>query len=306
MKLYFAPLEGITTYTYRNLHNEMFGMCDAYFAPFISPTDNEKLSTKNMRGILPLNNTVNLKVQCLANSATAFVEFSKKVIEYGYDEVNLNLGCPSGTVVKKNKGSGALKDLEKLDDFLCYIFSNSDLRISVKTRTGYYSHSEFKEILDIYNKYPIHELIIHPRIREEYYSGKPNMDSFSLAYSMNKGNIIYNGDIESVDDYNNIIVSYPEIKGVMIGRGAIKNPAIFREIKGGKKISTDELIKFSNELEKRYLIVLQSETYTLQKLKEIWSHSIKNFENQDKILKAINKSKKLSELNNAVNYLPII
>lgn len=306
MKLYFAPLEGITTYTYRNLHNEMFGMCDAYFAPFISPTDNEKLSTKNMRGILPLNNTVNLKVQCLANSAKAFVEFSKKVIEYGYDEVNLNLGCPSGTVVKKNKGSGALKDLEKLDDFLCYIFSNTDCKISVKTRTGYYSHSEFKEILDIYNTYPIHELIIHPRIREEYYSGKPNMDSFSLAYSMNKGNIIYNGDIESVDNYNNIIVSYPEIKGVMIGRGAIKNPAIFREIKGGKKISSDELIKFTNELEKRYLVVLESEIYTLQKLKEIWVHTIKNFNNQDKILKAIKKSKKLTEFNNAINCLPII
>ena len=168
MKLYFAPMEGITTYTYRNAHAEMFGMCDAYFAPFITPTDNEKISIKNLRDILQENNETNLKVQVLSNSQTAFVEFAKRISELGYNEVNLNLGCPSGTVVKKGRGAGFLKDVEKLDRFFDDVFSKTDIKISVKTRTGFYSHEEFGELLSVYNKYPITELTIHPRVREEF------------------------------------------------------------------------------------------------------------------------------------------
>ncbi len=304
MNLYFAPLEGVTTYTYRNVHNEMFGMCDSYFAPFITPTDNEKLSMKTMRDILPKNNSVKLKVQCLANSENAFVEFTKKVKELGYDEVNLNLGCPSGTVVKKSKGAGALRDLDRLREFLDYIFENSKTGISIKTRTGFYSHDEFTDIMEIYKDYPMTELIIHPRVREEYYNGTPNISAFEVAYSMDKLKLCYNGDIFSAYDYERIINKYPKLSGVMLGRGAIKNPAIFREIKGGARLKTAELVAFSNELERRYLVVLGSEVYTLHKLKEIWMHSIRNYPMEKKIFKAIKKSNKLSDLNNAINCLP--
>ncbi|MBQ4145774.1 MAG: tRNA-dihydrouridine synthase, partial [Clostridia bacterium] len=143
MKLYFAPLEGITTFTYRNTHFEMFGGCDEYFSPFLTPTDNERLSAKTMRDILPEKNTVNLRVQCLANSGEAFINLVEKISRYGYNEVNLNLGCPSGTVVKKSKGSGALRNLDQLYSFLDYIYSHSKMDISIKSRTGFSSHTEF-------------------------------------------------------------------------------------------------------------------------------------------------------------------
>ncbi len=306
MKLYFAPLEGITTYTYRNAHFEMFGGCDEYYAPFITPCENEKLSIKNMRDILPENNKVKVKVQALASSGGAFVDFTKKIAEHGYDEVNLNVGCPSGTVVKKGRGAGALRDTEMLNEFLNYIFEHSELKISIKTRTGFYSHDEFDELLDIFNKYPVSELIVHPRVREDYYKLKPNMQSFDKAYNNCAAMLCYNGNVYSAEDYTNIVCSYPNLNSIMIGRGAIKNPAIFREIKGGAKLTTSELVSFSNLLEKRYFELLDSDMYTLHKLKEIWIYAMQNYPEQNKILKAVKKSNKLIELNNAINCLPDI
>ena len=304
MKLYFAPLEGITTYTYRNTHYEFFGGCDEYFAPFITPCENEKFSVKNMRDILPENNLVKPVVQALASNAQALVDFTLKIKEFGYEKVNLNFGCPSGTVVKKGRGAGALRDTDKLDEFLEYSFNNSKIDISVKTRTGFYSHDEFDILLGIYNKYDITELIVHPRIREEYYNGMPNLDSFDKAYKCFGKKSCYNGNIYTLDDFNKLTQKYPDLYSVMIGRGAIKNPAIFREIKGGKRITTKELVSFSNELQKRYFRLLQSDTYTLHKLKEIWIYIMQNYPEEKKILKAVKKSSKLIELNNAINCLP--
>lgn len=303
MKLYFAPMEGVTTYTYRNAHVKMFGGCDEYFAPFIVPTENEKLSIKNLKDILRENNAVEVIPQVMASSPVAFLEFTKKIKDLGYNKVNLNLGCPSGTVVKKMRGAGSLKDLDALDKFLDNIFTKADIEISVKSRTGYFSHNEFDQILNIYNKYPISELIIHPRIREEFYKGIPNMQSFDKAYKGSKIRLCYNGNIYTKEDYKKIETDYNSVNSVMIGRGAIKNPAIFREIKGGEILKTSELIEFSNVLEEKYLKLLNSEIYTLHRLKEIWIYMMQNFEEEKKILKAVKKSNKLSDLNSAINNL---
>ncbi|MBQ8003513.1 MAG: tRNA-dihydrouridine synthase family protein, partial [Oscillospiraceae bacterium] len=172
MKLYFAPLEGITTYTYRNTHAEMFGCVDTYFSPFINPSDQEKVSRKGMRDILPENNsTENLRVQVLTSNAESFLKFCEKIKPLGYREVDINIGCPAGTVVRKGRGSGFLQYPDELDAFLCEIFAKSDMNISVKTRTGYSSHDEFSCLMDIYNQYPMAELTVHPRTREELYGG---------------------------------------------------------------------------------------------------------------------------------------
>jgi len=304
MNLYFAPMEGITTYTFRNTHAELFGGCDEYYAPFIVPTDNERISMKTLRDIVSQNNRIRPKIQVMCTTGTAFCEFAKKVKDLGFDEVNLNLGCPSGTVVKKNRGSGALKDTEALNQFFDYIFSNTDIAITVKTRAGFYSHEEFPHLLNIFNKYPIKELIVHPRVREEYYKGVPNMETYKYAHDNKKHELCYNGNIFEKTEFKNLVEKYPHTDNVMIGRGAVRNPAIFREIKGGKKLQTGELINFSNILEKRYYELLDSDRYTLHRLKEIWIYAITNYPNETKIAKAIKKSNKLSELSSAINCLP--
>ncbi len=307
MNLYFAPLEGITTYTYRCAHAEMFGGSDGYFAPFITPTRDEKVGTRSFRDILPQNNReIELKPQLLSNDSEAFLEFCRKLKDLGYTSVNLNLGCPSSTVVKKGRGAGALNDLEALDRFFDKVFRKTEQNITVKTRIGFLEAEEFEEILKLYNCYPISGLIVHPRCREQYYNGVPNIEAFSLAYDSAKMPLCYNGDIFSKEDFDKLSNKFPDLEGVMLGRGAIKNPAIFREIRGGERLKTSELLEFHKALVDRYMEVLKSEVYTLHKLKEIWMYIMWNFPDEKKILKAVKKSNSLSDLHTAVSYLPEI
>lgn len=305
MQLYFAPLEGITTYTYRNTHKEIFGGCDFYYAPFITPVENEKLSLKNLRDIAPENNRdTPLKVQVLTNNINAYLKFENEIVPMGYREVNLNFGCPSGTVVKKNRGAGFLRDTESLNSFLKDVYMNTGLKVSVKTRIGFYDVSEWKELFGIYSKYPLELLIVHPRTREMLYNGYPHAESFDICYDTYQSPLCYNGNIFSKSDFEKASEKYPLLHGIMLGRGAVMNPAIFREIKGGEKLKTEELIAFSRLLEERYYKLLGCEHYTLHKLKEIWIYMVSNFPDEPKIAKEIKKSNNLKDLNNAINRLP--
>ncbi len=307
MKLFFAPLEGITTYTYRNTHMEFFGGADGYYAPFITPSANERVSIKSLRDIIPQKNkNTPLTVQIMANQAESFLNFEEKILELGYSSVNINFGCPSSTVVKKNRGSGIFRDLISLDKFLFEIFEKSSLDISVKTRIGFSMAEEFDDIMDIYNKYPISKLIIHPRCREEYYKGEPNLYAFEKGFSIAKMPVCYNGNIFNVSDYHRIKNNFSSLDSIMIGRGAIANPAIFREIRGGNPLCTNELIAFTKALISKYMEVLGSEIYTLHKLKEIWIYIMWNYPNEKKILKAVKKSNCLTDLISSIECLPEI
>ena len=179
MKLYFAPLEGITTYTYRNAHAEIFGGCDGYFAPFITPSDNERLSLKSLRDIVPERNKVGRLIpQVLTNRCDCFLKFEVMIKDLGYSEIDSNIGCPSGTVVNKNRGAGFLRDVSGVDRFLNEVFERTALNVSVKTRAGFWSCDELEELMKVYNKYPMESLIIHPRTREDFYKGEPHMEAF--------------------------------------------------------------------------------------------------------------------------------
>lgn len=305
MELYLAPLEGITTYTYRNTHSEMFGGCDKYFAPFITPTENEKVGIRVIRDIVPDKNLeIDLVPQVLSNKAEAFLSFLPKIKELGYTSVNLNFGCPSGTVVKKGRGAGFLKDVEGIDEFLCRIFEKADIEISVKTRIGFWQAEEMERLTEVYNKYPISLLIIHPRTRENYYNGVPDMVAFKKAYDASKIPVCYNGNVFSMADFEKIKNDFPGLHSIMLGRGAVANPAIFREIGGGERLKTAELAAFTAKLQQRYMSVLGSEVYTLHKLKEIWMYMMWNFPDEKKLFKAIKKSSTLADLNAAISQLP--
>ncbi len=307
MKLSFAPLEGITNSIYRNTHNKFFGGCDEYYAPFIVPSDDERITKKSLKDILPENNSnCKLQVQVLTNKSDSFFKFEKVISDLGYNEVNINLGCPSGTVVSKGRGAGFLRDIDNLDKFLYEIYEKTNLKVSLKTRIGFYDGSEFEELLKIYNKYNVLKLIVHPRVREDYYKGTPDVKVFDFTYNNSVNPLCYNGNIFSVEDYKNIVEKYPDIEGVMLGRGAVSNPAIFREIKGGAKLRTEEFVSFTENLTENYMEVLKSETFTLHKLKEIWFYMINNYPNEKKVAKSIKKSQKLSEFLTALKNLPEI
>ena len=307
MILSFAPLEGITSYIYRNTHAEYFGGCDKYYTPFISPSDNTKIGRKGFRDMLPENNCiVKPIVQTLTNNFQSFIKFAQKVKEYGYDEINLNLGCPSGTVVNKKRGSGLLREKELLRSFLDEIFEKSNIDISIKTRIGFSSPDEFDEILELYNTYPIKELIVHPRCREDFYKGEINYEAFNKAYSKSLAPVCYNGNIFTADGYTQIKEKYPRLNHIMLGRGAVANPALMREIKGGSKITTEEMVEFTHILADKYNSILSSDHFTMHKLMEIWLFMMWNFPDEEKVLKTVRRTEKLSELLRAIETLPEI
>ncbi len=307
MKILFAPLEGITNFVYRNTHNEMFGCMDEYYSPFITPSEDDKVNRKGLNDIVPENNPdIVIKPQVLTNSAEAFLKFTEKIMAVGYDEVNLNFGCPSQTVVKKGKGSGFLKEPDKVDAFLDEVFRVHPMKISVKTRTGFLDGSEMDDLMEIYNKYPLELLIIHPRTRSDFYNGVPDIEVFKKAFYTSKNAVCYNGNIDTVEDYERIKNMFPELDVMMLGRGLIRNPALSREIRGGGRITTAEIVEFSKRLADNYQSTLRSETFTLNKLKEVWMYMIQNYPEEKKIFKTIRKANKLVEFIGAVECLPEI
>ena len=305
MKYYLAPLEGITGYVYRNTLNRHFPYTDKYFAPFLQPGCNRLFLEKEVRDILPENNKgLNLVPQVLTKNSDDFKEAVVAISKYGYEEINLNFGCPSGTVVSKNKGAGILKDLKQLDQFLDEIFSyKTDMKISVKTRIGYDDTEDFTEILNIYNKYPICELIIHPRLRSDFYNGLPRHEMYEYAVNNTVLALCFNGNVYSVDDAEKICEKFPDTESIMCGRGVISNPSLFREIKGGKHADKKELKEFLEDLRDGYRSAGFDEHAALCKLKEVWNYIEWQFPNNKKEVKRIKKAESYMEYKAAVNQL---
>lgn len=306
MNYYLAPLEGITGYVYRNAYQKYFGNVDKYFAPFISPDKNICINRKEKRDILPENNIgLRLVPQIMTNNARHFSDTEKELSELGYDEVNLNLGCPAATVVTKKKGSGFLFYTDDLDEFLYNIFEKTAGKISIKTRIGRESPDEFYQLIEIFNKYPIEELIIHPRIQKDFYKNKPNLKVFSDALRLSKNRIVYNGDIHSTNDYDKFINDYPDVDSIMFGRGVLKNPALICRIKSGDN-SMEEMQQIENFMEEvlhKYYENMKDEKNVLFKMKELWLYMSELFTDGEKYWKKIKKSRNFAEYKEVVSRL---
>lgn len=301
MKFYYAPLEGVTGYIYRNAYHKYFTPLDKYFAPFIVANQQDKFKTRDLQDILPENNKgLTLIPQILSNQAKDFIHTSKRIKEFGYHEINLNLGCPSGTVVAKNKGSGFLAKPKELDEFLEEIYSANITELSIKTRLGKEEEEEFYTLIEIFNKYPIKELIIHPRIQKDYYKNTPRWEIFKDAISLSKNPLCYNGDINSVQDYKELLSQFPSIDKIMIGRGLIKNPGLISEIYGSNRVEKDLLRDFHNEIYEGYKKVISGDKNVLFKMKEMWIFMGTLFEENEKCLKKIKKAERLYDYEEAM------
>ena len=330
MKFYLAPLEGITGYIYRNALEKYFPGTDRYFTPFIAPDQNKVLRTKETRDVALENNHVpELIPQILTNNAEHFLMTVRALQELGYQEVNLNLGCPSGTVVTRGRGSGFLAYPEELDHFLEQIFDGTDAKISIKTRIGRDNTDDAFRLMDIYGKYPLSELIIHPRTQKEFYRGVPHMELFgelmehfeastAKAVSVGKMNeadsktgnaataqipVCYNGNILTVSDYKNMTERFPKVSSVMLGRGIIANPGLIRQLKTGVPTDKKTLKAFHDEVLQGYKEYLREEKNSLFRMKEMWIYMIHLFDNHEKYMKKIRKAQSLPEYDCVVNML---
>lgn len=304
MKYYLAPMEGITEYIYRNSYEKFFGNVDKYFTPFIVPNESRSLKTKELVDVLPENNKgMNIVPQILTNDAEGFINTSRKLQQLGYSEVNLNLGCPAKTVVSKNRGSGFLAKREELDSFLDEIFKMDDIKISIKTRIGKDNPEEFYELIKIYNKYPLEELIIHPRTQKDFYGNKPNLNIFRDALSLSNSPVCYNGDIFTINDYNKLLADFPEVNTVMLGRGILANPGLINIIKNDININKNILKDFHDEILNRYIEVFPEDIYAINRMKELFGYMIYIFSDNKEYAKKIRSAQKLSDYTEAVQSL---
>ena len=288
----FAPLEGITDSIYRKAHHAYFGGVDRYFMPFLSPTMHNTLTHKEDRELPPAQ-SVDFKAvpQILTKVPADFLWAAQVCADRGYDEVNLNIGCPSGTVVSKGKGAGMLADTIHLDNFFNEVFSKTPIPVSVKTRIGILDGEEFPRLVEIFNQYPIQELIVHPRTRKDFYKAPIHMDAFDYAYTHCKAPLSYNGDICSIEDIHAISSRFPKLERMMIGRGLVGDPGMLTPA----GTTADRLEAFHATLTEEYIKAFGSERNAMFRLKENWHHLICRFDGGEKLYKRLRKTTDIQE-----------
>lgn len=298
-----APLEGITGFTFRNVFAASFTGTDRCYTPFLSPGPGKGFSKRELRELLPENNPAGRTVpQLLLNNADYFLNAAREIAAYGYREVNLNLGCPSGTVTAKKKGAGFLSEPERLEAFLAEIYAKTEIAVSVKTRVGVRSPEEFPELLRIYNRFPVRELIIHPRVLKDYYNKPLHPECFELAVRESTNPLCYNGDIRTVADYRRIRESYPGVRSIMIGRGLIADPCLAEEIRRDengdgplpRRDRIEKISSFHRALIAEYRKNFPEQNVVLCRMKEIWAYLIDSFPEGRAEWKQLMKAKSLS------------
>ena len=311
MEYYFAPMEGITGYIHRNVHHSLFPGISKYFTAFIAPGQKGKFSAREKNDILPDHNRGICTVpQLLTNNPQDFITTAMKLGEMGYREINLNLGCPSRTVVTKYRGSGFLAKPGELDAFFEEVFSAcggegslGEMQISVKTRLGVEEPEEFFRILDIYNRYPLKELIIHPRTQRDFYSGPVHMDLFAYGAEHSRCPVCYNGDIRTGEDMRALEERFPALDRVMIGRGLLVDPALHLQLQGGRMPDKAALRTFHDRIYDWYRQEMPGARPVLFKMKELWAYMGQLFEDGRRPLKKIRKAERTEAYEAAVEEL---
>lgn len=317
--IYLAPLEGVTDSIFRNTFMKYYGGVEKVFTPFLSPNSTRKFTTREFKDINPETNDINTTIpQLLTNNAEHFLWAVGEIAALGFKEINFNLGCPSGTVVAKKKGSGLLYYPEELDKVLYEIFEGLEETcknkgapapsISIKTRLGKNESEEFYDILDIYNKYPISELTVHPRIQSDFYKEPVRYEFFEYALKNSKAPVVFNGEIRTVQDINSVYEKYNNVNAIMLGRGLIANSQLALAYKedGTEDYQNFDYKKFKtfhDELLSQYIEVLSGEKPVLHRMKEFWVFWQERFPESEKQIKKLKKANRIAEYREQANII---
>ena len=307
MNYYVAPMEGLTDRVWRQAHQKWFGWAGApakYYAPFLSPPENRVLIKKKMAELAPeANPGAPVVPQLLAKDGALAAWMVGQLRQLGYTEVNLNFGCPSGTVTAKGKGSGMLRDLDKLDAFLAALFAEAEGPLTVKTRLGVEKPEEFAAVLEVYNRYPIAELTIHPRVMRQQYRGEADREAFAKALPECRMPVCYNGDLTTAEQLRALEADFPTVQSLMVGRGIIADPALFRQALGGPAATKEELRGYLDDLYQGYTALFGSAGCAISRMKGHWFYLIHRFEGSERLEKQLRKLREPWEYETVVNQI---
>lgn len=300
MNYCLAPMEGLTGYVYRQAHRRFYPGLTRYYTPFLSPVRDRALTTRDRNEVLPEHNAgIPLVPQILTRSIDDLLWGAKLLGEMGYGELNLNLGCPSPTVTSKGKGAGFLKEPDAIGELLDRFFSaGTGLRLGVKTRLGVENPEDFESLLEVYNRYPLSELIVHPRVQTDLYR-RPTRPEYALhALRESRAPVCYNGDLFSREDLSTLPQRFPALECAMLGRGLLADPGLFLP-----RSDAARLRAFHDALLEGYMQQLSGDRNVLFRLKELWFYLRYSFIGPDKEFKRIRKANSLAEYLAAVDRL---
>ena len=303
-KLSLGPFQGITDAPFRNVFKKHFGGIDKFYTPFF--TGIQKDHAKNLQGeeIDPACNDVEtLTPQILSTDAEEILRFATQCKELGYKEINLNMGCPFPRVANKKRGSGLLPYPEKIDAMLGRVFEQIEVGFSVKCRLGYVNPEEIYPVIEVFNRYPLSELIIHPRIGKQLYKGEADVHRFAELIPLIKAPLVYNGDIVSVDSFERIRNAVQPVNQFMLGRGILANPFLAEEIQGGAWNAperTERLHAYVLDLYEDRLHHAGGSPKVLGRMQELWSYLMNSFEEPQAVWRKIKKINALKEYEETV------
>ncbi len=305
-KLYLAPIRGFTDAVYRNTFSEHFSGIDIAVAPFVTTHQGKRIRPALIRGLLPENNTgMPLIPQILSKDPEGFIRLATRLYDLGYDTVNWNLGCPFPMVANKQRGSGLLPYPDKIDSFLETVLPAIPNVLSVKTRLGRRHGDEIFRVMPVFNRYPLKEIIIHPRVGIQMYEGKPDLETFEACLGLSAHPVVYNGDISSLDSFQGLSLRFPEVSRWMLGRGVLINPLLPEIIRNGQDIFPHkiEIIRqFHDALFQEYGKILCGPSHLLERMKGFWKYFSLAFEESRKIQKKVHKTKKTDRYTQIVSH----
>lgn len=305
-KIYFAPLQESTDYIYRGAHAKFFGGVDKYFAPYIARQNDGMVKASHLRDIRPENNQGYLLIpQILAGNSADFIFLARTLQDNGYYEINWNLGCPYPMVSNKMMGSGLLPYPDRVKSILEESLPKTNCKISVKLRTGLQSHDEIFKIIEVLNEFPLSEIILHPRFAKQLYRGSPDEAIFAAVHKTLKHQLIYNGDIETIENITRLDDLFGDITGWMIGRGILKNPFLPILLKTGHLSGREEtaviLRNFYEEIFLNYAKLLSGNSHLLMRMEKFWNYFCFVFPDPHKTFKRIKKAANIVKYETAVN-----
>ena len=318
--LSLGPFQGITDAPFRNVFKRHFGGIDKFYTPFFTGIHKED-HAKNLQGeeIDPKCNDVEtLTPQILSTDAEEILRFAKQCKQLGYKEINLNMGCPFPRVANKKRGCGLLPHPDLVEAMLERVFEEIDIRFSVKCRLGYFSPDEIEAVIPMFNRFPLSELIIHPRIGKQLYKGEADVERFKKMIPYINAPLVYNGDIFSVESFTRIQETINEprrfdrlndrlpVNQFMLGRGILANPFLAEEIRGGAcngPERTERLHAYVLDLYEDRLHHAGGSPKVLGRMKELWSYLMYSFDEPQDIWRKIKKTNALMDYEDTVEMI---